>query len=98
MTAEPGNETVSRDHLQNGVLETILGPQLVTAGLAYRMDFYTGNGDQVEVMTVTNPAAPERGEVRIADDASVTWEFHGRPSNDGIGAILATTISLLTSQ
>lgn len=36
----------------------------------------------------TNPAARERGEVRVGDDGSVTWEYFGKLDEAGVSKIL----------
>jgi hypothetical protein len=60
-------------------------------GLDSRVVTYTGGaheGDHVEQIVVTNPAAPERGEVRIGDDGSMTWEYFGKLDDAGTSKIL----------
>jgi hypothetical protein len=47
-----------------------------------------GDDEHVEEIVITNPAARERGEVRVGDDGSVTWEYFGRLDEAGVASIL----------
>jgi hypothetical protein len=44
--------------------------------------------EHVEQIVITNPAAMERGEVRVGDDGSVTWEYFGKLDETGVSNIL----------
>jgi hypothetical protein len=68
-----------------------LAEKLEGRGLSSRVVTYSGekSGEElVEEVIVTNPAARERGEVRIGDDGAVTWEFFGDLGEAGAGRIL----------
>jgi hypothetical protein len=49
----------------------------------------------VDTITVTNPAAAERGEASIADDGTVTWEYFGKLDDAGVSAICDDLINAL---
>jgi hypothetical protein len=51
-------------------------------------------GHVVEIV-VTNPAARQRGEVRIGDDGGVTWEYFGEMDDAGLSKILDDVINAL---
>jgi len=58
----------------------MLASRLEGRGLDPRLVAYPGDlGDdeRVEEIVIVNPAALERGEVRVGDDGSVTWEYFG---------------------
>lgn len=67
-----------------------LAERLEGRGLGSRLVTYSGGpGEEVvEQIVVTNPAAPDRGEVRVSDDGAVTWEFFGDLGGPGAGRIL----------
>jgi hypothetical protein len=68
-----------------------LAERLKGRGLNSRLVTYPGDahGDEhVEEIVVINPVARERGEVRVGDDGSVTWEYFGKLDNAGVGKIL----------
>ena len=68
-----------------------LAEKLESRGLSSRVETYSGGkpGEEliVELIT-TNPAARERGEIRIGDDGAVTWEFFGDLAEAGAARIL----------
>jgi len=73
-------------HRDNGELAQMLGKKLESRGLDVRLATYPDDERQdrhIEQIVVTNPRSPERGEVRVSDDGSVTWEYLG--SLDGVG-------------
>jgi hypothetical protein len=68
-----------------------LAESLEGRGLKSRLVAYSGGShydDHVEEIVVTNPVARERGEIRIGDDGSVTWEYFGTLDDAGAGKIL----------
>jgi hypothetical protein len=67
-----------------------LAGKLESRGMRSRLVTYSGGPgeEHVEQIVVTNPAAPERGEVRVSDDGAVTWEFFGDLGEPGAGRIL----------
>jgi hypothetical protein len=75
----------------NSMLVQALVEKLHGRGLDSRLITYKGGeheGDHVEEIVVVNPAARERGEVRIGDDGHVIWEYDGRIDEAGISKIL----------
>jgi hypothetical protein len=75
----------------NSMLVQALAEKLHGRGLDSRLITYKGGeheGDHVEEIVVVNPAARERGEVRIGDDGHVIWEYDGRIDEAGISKIL----------
>ena len=67
-------------------------------GLDSRLVIYRGDdGDdeRIEEIVIVNPAARERGEVRVSDDGSVTWEYFGSLDDTGITKILDAVTSAL---
>jgi hypothetical protein len=66
----------------------MLADRLEARGLEPRLVTYPGEGEQVEEIVIVNPAAPERGEVRVGDDGSVVWEYFGSLDEAGIAKIL----------
>jgi hypothetical protein len=44
--------------------------------------------EQAEEIVITNPAARERGEVRVGDGGCVTWEYFGRLDEAGVASIV----------
>jgi|SRR5450755_3045965 hypothetical protein len=88
----------SRAHCDNGELIRMLGKKLESRGLEFRLVTYPDDESQdshVEQIVVTNPRSPERGEVRVSDDGSVTWEYLGRLDDGGAGGILDEIINAL---
>lgn len=84
----------------NSMLVQTLAEKLRGRGLDSRIVTYTGGvheGDHVEEIVVVNPAARERGEVRIGDDGHVIWEYNGRIDEAGISKILDETTNALRS-
>lgn len=67
-----------------------LAGKLESRGLDSRLVTYPGDAhdDDIEEIVITNPAARERGEVRVGDDGSVTWEYFGKLDKVGAGEIL----------
>jgi hypothetical protein len=60
-------------------------------GLDPRLVTYPGDAsddERVEEIVIVNPAARERGEVRVGDDGSVTWEYFGSLDEAGVSSIL----------
>jgi hypothetical protein len=103
MTREPGvsqvNDSASgkatgqgdRSHCMNGELARMLAKKLESRGLDSRLMTYPGDADDeehVEEIVVVNPAARERGEVRVGDDGSVIWEYFGRLDDAGVSSIV----------
>jgi hypothetical protein len=80
-----------RPHCLNGELARMLVDWLEGRGLDPRLVAYPGDpgdGERVEQIVIVNPAAPERGEVRVGDDGSVTWEYFGSLDEAGVSRIL----------
>jgi hypothetical protein len=80
-----------RPHCMNGDLARMLASRLEGRGLDPRLVAYPGDlGDdeRVEEIVIVNPAALERGEVRVGDDGSVTWEYFGSLDEAGVSKIL----------
>jgi hypothetical protein len=83
--------TDSRSHCENGELAQILGKKLESRGLDFELSTYPDGGregEHVEEIVVINPRARERGEVRVGDDGSVTWEYFGKLDQAGAEKIL----------
>jgi hypothetical protein len=75
----------------NGELAQMLVDRLQRRGLDPRLVSYrgdVGDDERVEEIVIVNPAAPERGEVRIGDDGSVRWEYFGSLDEAGVSNIL----------
>jgi hypothetical protein len=74
----------------NGELARMLVDRLEGRGLYPRLVTYPGDPDdeRVEQIVIVNPAAPERGEVRVGDDGSLTWECFGSLDEAGVSRIL----------
>jgi hypothetical protein len=84
---DPGH----RDNRENGELLAMLARKLESRGLEYRLVTYSAGGpadERTVEIVVTNPADPQRGEVRIGDDGGITWEYFGEMSEAGAGRIL----------
>lgn len=80
-----------RTHCMNGELARMLVGKLERRGLDSRLVTYPGGASEteaVEQIVITNPAARERGEVRVGDDGSVTWEYFGSLDDTGIRNIV----------
>jgi hypothetical protein len=80
-----------RAHCMNGELARMLVSRLESRGLDSRLVTYPGDAgddEHVEVIVITNPAARERGEVRVGDDGSVTWEYFGKLDEAGVRSIV----------
>jgi hypothetical protein len=80
-----------RAHCMNGELARMLVQKLESRGLDSRLVTYPGDADDdehVEEIVIVNPAARERGEVRVGDDGSLTWEYFGRLDDVGVANIL----------
>jgi hypothetical protein len=80
-----------RPHCTNGELARMLASRLEGRGLDPRLVSYPGDpgeDEPVEQIVIVNPAAPERGEVRVGDDGSVTWEYFGSLDETGVSKIL----------
>jgi hypothetical protein len=87
MTASEAPSPAPDDSERYEALKT-LAEKLESRGLHSRLVTYKPDGERIEEVIVTNPAAPERGEVRIGDDGAVTWEYFGVLSEAGTGRIL----------
>jgi hypothetical protein len=84
-------EQNGRVHCMNGELVRILVKKLESRGLDSRLVIYPGDADDdehVEEIVITNPAARERGEIRVGDDGSVTWEYFGRLDETGVSNLV----------
>jgi len=72
----------------------MLVSRLKGRGLDPRLVTYPGDPDDpdedelVEQIVIVNPAARERGEVRVGDDGSVVWEYFGSLDEAGVSQIL----------
>jgi hypothetical protein len=77
-----------RAHCLNGELAEMLADRLEARGLEPRLVTYPGEGERVEEIVIVNPAAPERGEVRVGDDGSVVWEYFGSLDKPGVNSII----------
>jgi hypothetical protein len=66
----------------------MLVSRLEGRGLDPRLVTYPGDDERVEQIVIVNPAARERGEVRVGDDGSVTWEYFGSLDEAGVSKIL----------
>jgi hypothetical protein len=89
---------VGREHFRNGELAQRLAVKLESRGLDTQLVTYPGDGDDdehVEEIIVTNPAARERGEARVGDDGSVTWEYFGRLDDAGVAGIVDELTNVL---
>jgi hypothetical protein len=86
-----------RPHCLNGELAEMLADRLEARGLEPRLVTYPGEGDgeRVEEVVIVNPAAPERGEVRVGDDGSVVWEYFGSLDKPGVAKILDVVTNAL---
>lgn len=87
-----------RAHCENGELIRMLGKKLESRGLDFRLVTYPGDDSpdsHIEQIVVTNPRAAERGEVRVSDDGTVTWEYSGKLDEDGAGRIMGEIINAL---
>jgi len=83
---------------ENGELIRMLGKRLESRGLDFRLVTYPDDespDSHIEEIVVTNPRAPERGEIRLTDDGSLTWEFCGKLDDDGAGRIMGEIINAL---
>jgi hypothetical protein len=68
-----------------------LAEKLESRGLSAHVVTYSGEkpGDElIEEVKVVNPAARERGVIRIGDDGAITWEFFADLSEAGVGRLL----------
>jgi hypothetical protein len=75
----------------NARLIRALAERLEGCGLSSHLVSYSGGAhddEHIEGIVVTNPVARERGEVRVGDDGSVTWEYFGKLDDAGVGKIL----------
>lgn len=86
-----GSAPASRAHCMNGELARLLVLRLENRGLDARLVTYPADADDdehVEEIVIVNPAARERGEVRVGDDGSVTWEYFGNLDEAGVTSIV----------
>lgn len=86
---EPRGQS-GRAHCMNGELARLLAKKLESRGLDFRLVTYPGDADDdehIEEIVIVNPEARERGEVRVGDDGSVTWEYFGRLDQVGVSRI-----------
>jgi hypothetical protein len=84
-------EQNGRAHYMNGELARMLAKKLESRGLDFRLVTYPSDADDdehVEEIVITNPVARERGEMRVGDDGSVTWEYFGRLDEAGVSNIV----------
>jgi hypothetical protein len=77
-----------RSHCLNGELADLLISRLESRGLDSRLVTYPSDDERIEEIVVVNPAARERGEVRVCDDGSLTWEYIGSLDEAGLTKIL----------
>jgi hypothetical protein len=94
----PAADQKSRAHCLNGELAGLLVSRLESRGLDTRLVTYPGDaddGEHVEEIVITNAAARERGEVRVGDDGSVTWEYFGKLDQAGVRSIVDEITSAL---
>jgi hypothetical protein len=80
-----------RAHCMNGELARLLAKKLEGRGLDSRLVTYPGDADddeRVEEIVIVNPTARERGEVRVGDDGSVTWEYFGKLDEAGVSNVV----------
>jgi hypothetical protein len=78
-------------YCMNGELARMLVSELEARGLIPRLVAYPGDAsddERIEQIVITNPVAPERGEARVGDDGSVTWEYFGSLDEAGVSKIL----------
>jgi hypothetical protein len=79
-------------------LPGIVGRELEAAGMDVHLDVFA---DQIcfEVtaeVVVVNPARPERGRIRVGDEAGLVWETdRGGADRTGPGAVTGTIIAVL---
>jgi hypothetical protein len=94
----PRSGTAARN-LRAG-LQGIVGRELEAKGLAVGLDVYADHVafEVAAELVVTNPAHPERGQVRVGDEASLLWEcgYCGAGRIDP-GAIADTIIAILAA-
>jgi len=79
----------------------MLASRLEGRGLESRLVAYPGDpgeDERVEEIVIVNPAAPERGEVRVGDDGSVTWEYFGSLDEVGVSSILDEVTNALRAR
>jgi hypothetical protein len=77
-----------------------LAEKLKDRKLSARVLTYCGQNpgeELIEDLVVTNPAARERGQVRIGDDGAVTWELFGDLGEAGADRILDEVTNALLS-
>jgi hypothetical protein len=87
-----------RAHCMNGDLARLLVKKLESRGLDSRLVTYPSDADDdehVEEIVIVNPAARERGEVRVGDDGSMTWEYFGRLDEAGVSRMVDEVTSAL---
>jgi hypothetical protein len=75
-----------------------LNEQLRTRGLKAHLVAYMTDGTRGkhhDAITVTNPAVPERGSIRIEKEGWVTWEYSGSISDPGISKLADEAARLL---
>src|SRR6266566_3787403 len=60
-------------------MQGIVGRELKAKGLDVDLDIYADHGafEVIAEIVVTNPAHPERGRVRVGDEAGLLWECGG---------------------
>jgi len=69
----------------------VLAEKLEIRGLNPRLVSYPVEGVKGrhhDALSVTNPAAPERGLIHVEKDGSVTWVYSGKLDDAGISKIL----------
>lgn len=85
----------ARAHVAS-TLKGMVGRDLRARGLKPVLEVYEDHDAVVEVV-VTNPARPERGLVRIADDGMLRWECDYEDLPEGAAAVADTTVAVLAS-
>lgn len=87
----PGVTAISRrlescDQCADSESLRTIAEALESRGLACRMVTYKGTGPEerdIAEIVITNPAAKQRGEMRVGDDGSVSWECFGNLDEAG---------------
>lgn len=93
----PGPPAVTSAGDMDGRLRS-LAEMLRQRGLHARLVSYLTDGVRnyhYDAITVTNPAAPERGSMQIEKEGVITWEDFGSPSEPGIAGIVSQAAGAL---
>jgi hypothetical protein len=78
-------------------LKGLVGGRLKAMGMAVCLDVYEDH-DTYEVVAeiiVTNPARPERGQVRVSDDGALMWECGYEEDPSDAAAIAGVIVTVL---